>query len=133
MNDDPLSSAPELADPAVTLEELASAHRSLRTAFHVSLVLLVILSGSLFIFFLREVSLARRQMNELTTAVLEYEKSAVPLMEDFRMKLQAFSSRHPDFLPIYTKYFGQTNAPAANPGAAQPLSNSNTPRLPPPP
>jgi hypothetical protein len=99
--------------PEVTLEALAHAHQSLRSAFHVTLVMMVILAGSLFVFFLREVSIARRQIAELTQVVADYEKNAVPLMEDFRAKLQVFARSHPDFVPIYTRYFGTNPAPAA--------------------
>src|SRR5438105_14489035 len=104
----PLASTP--AAPALTLEALAEAHQSLRAAFHVALVMLFILTGSLFVFFLREVSLARRQIAELTQVVTEYEKNSVPVMEDFRAKLQVFMRSHPDFSPIYAKYFGSSNA-----------------------
>lgn len=128
----PLHSTPDV--PELSLESLAAAHRSLRQAFHVSLILLAVLTGSLFVFFLREVSLARRQMSELSQVVLEYERTAAPVMEEFRSKLQIFTQDHPDFAPIYRKYFGGTNVPggsAVAPGRAQPLSNSTGVRLPP--
>jgi len=119
------------AGPEPALEALAQAHQSLRTSFHVTLVMLVVLSGSLFVFFLREVSLARRQISELNQVVADYEKNAVPLMDDFRTKLQVFTKSNPDFGPIFLKYFG-TNAAAVppSPHRAQPLTNSNAPRLP---
>src|SRR6187455_22075 len=101
---EPLPAAPE-----PTLESLVRAHQSLRTSFHVTLVFIVVLTASLFVFFLREVSLARRQVTELNLVVADYEKTAVPLMDDFRVKLQAFSKSYPDFTPIFLKYFG-TNA-----------------------
>jgi hypothetical protein len=123
------------AAPMPSLEALVQAHQSLRSAFHVTLVMFVILTGSLFVFFLREVSLARRQINELTQVVAEYEKNAVPLMEDFRTKLQVFARSHPDFQPIYTRYFGMSNASpsAASPGGkAQPAgANPAGARMPP--
>jgi hypothetical protein len=133
MSDTPTPLAPHPGPPSVTLESLAEAHESLRTALHVTLVMLVILTGTLFVFFLREVSIARRQIAELTQVVGDYEKSAVPLMEDFRSKLQAFAKTHPDFAPIYARYFGSTNsAPLSSPMKAQPLStNPSAARLPP--
>ena len=110
------------AGPAPTVETLAQAYQSLRSAFHITLVMLVILTGSLFVFFLREVSIARRQIAELTQVVVEYEKNSVPLMEDFRTKLLVFTRTHPDFQPIYTRYFGSNTAagPASSGGKAQP-------------
>lgn len=117
----------------MNLESLVAAHHSLRRAFHLSLILLACLSGSLFVFFVREVSIARRQINELTQVVLEYERSALPVMEEFRTKLQAFSKEHPDFAPIYIKYFGSNPPPEKqSPGRAQPVTNIGA-RLPPAP
>lgn len=90
--------------------------------------MLLILAGSLFVFFLREVSLARRQSAELAQMVNDYEKNAYPAMEKFRDKLQQFTQTHPDFAPIYTKYFGSSDGlPGANGGRG----NTSPARLPP--
>jgi hypothetical protein len=134
MSDSPNPLAPIPNAPAVTLEELAAEHQSLRTALHVTMVMIIVLTASLFVFFLRELSLARRQIAELTQGIAEYEKTAVPVMEDFRGKLQAFARVHPDFAPVYTKYFGTNAAPLGqSPAKAQPLATNNGPvRLPPP-
>jgi hypothetical protein len=136
MSDSPSPLAPIPGAPDITIEALVEAHQSLRTAFHITLVLLVILTGSLFVFFLREVSIARRQIADLTQVVVDYEKNAVPLMEDFRTKLQVFARTHPDFNPIYLKYFGSTNAAPLTRSTprTQPLgTNPNAARLPPSP
>jgi hypothetical protein len=133
---DPTSPLPVPEVPGLTLEALADAYQGLRTALHVTLVMLVILCGALFVFFLREVSLARRQINELAQVVADYQKSSLPLMEDFRTKLQVFTRAHPDFAPLYAKYFGSTNAAplTQSSGRAQPVpANSNAARLPPSP
>ena len=90
----------------------------------------MILTGSLFVFFLRESSIARRQIGQLAQAVAEYDRTAVPLMKDLRNKLQAFAQTHPDFVPIYTKYFGVASGPASSPGSV-PAKPVNAPRLPP--
>ena len=126
MNDpaSPLDPAP--AASQLSLEALAVDQQALRRALHLTLFLFLILTGSLFIFFLREVSIARRQVSELTQVVVDYEKNAVPAMEDFRAKLQAFSRAHPDFMPIYIKYFGSSNSPSLQTGGsnrAQPMQN----------
>jgi hypothetical protein len=136
MSDDLTSPlAPTPGAPELSLESLAAAHHSLRTAFHVTLVLLMVLTGSLFVFFLREVSLARRQIGDMTNAIVEYEKTSVPLMEDFRTKLQGFARTHPDFNPVYTKYFGSNSAPSSQSQSsprAQPVAPSPaTARMPP--
>jgi hypothetical protein len=119
--------------PPVDLEELWAAHRSLRTSFHITLGLLLVLSGSLSVYFIRELSNARRQTTELTQLVNDYERNFLPLMENFRTKLLDFAQVHPDFAPIYRKYFGTNTAPVnQSPARAQPLSNTAGPRLPPP-
>ena len=131
MNDSSTPLASSSAAQNLSLESLAQAYQSLRAAFHVTLVLLFILTASLFVFFMRETSIARRQILQLSQAVAEYDRTAVPVMKDLRNKLQAFAATHADFAPIYTKYFGATSAPAAGPGAvpAQPVNGA---RLPPP-
>jgi hypothetical protein len=130
----PLPVSTPAAPPPLTMESLLEAHNALRSSLHVTLVMLFILSGSLFVFFLREVSLARRQTIELRQVVADYEKNAYPMMESFRIKLQAFAQTHPDFNPIYARYFGTTNASAAGPSSAKspPSSNVSPARLPPP-
>jgi hypothetical protein len=97
------------ADPEARLNALERAHASLRTSFHVTLVLLLILSGALFASFLREVSIARQHIHDLTLVVGEYQKNSAPVIEDFRRKLHAFTQAHPDFAPIYNKYFTAPN------------------------
>jgi hypothetical protein len=110
------------------LEALSSAYHSLRATLQVALLMLLILSGGLFVFFLREVSLARRQITELTQVVVDYQKNTFPAMESFRSKLQIFAQSHPDFAAIYGRYFGVTNL---NPATAEGRTPSNAARLPP--
>lgn len=126
-----MNNAPSPLEP-VTLEELARAHRSLRAAFNVTLVMLLILTGSLSVFFMREISIARKQITELTRVVVEYEKSGAPVVADLRAKMQAFARSHPEFAPIYARYFG-TNAPQGTQevSSAQPAPSASVPRLPP--
>src|SRR5215813_7389492 len=101
MSDSPSPLVPLPAAPEPSLESVVQGQQALRTALHITLVMFIVLAGSLFVFSLREVSLARRQVAELTQVVAEYEKNAVPLMEDFRAKLQVFARTHPDFAPVY--------------------------------
>jgi hypothetical protein len=117
-------------DSGLSLEALADAHERLRMAFHVTLGLLVILTFSLFVFFLRETSLARRQIAEMAQFVAQYEKGEGRAINDFRIKLQGFAKTHPDFVPVYNKYFG-SNTPAGGPNSAQPVGEPPSARMPP--
>lgn len=127
MSDAPSPLEPPPGPSTAGLEELARAYRSLRSAFHVTLVMLLILTGSLSVFFMREISIARKQMLELTRVVVEFEKNGVPVVEELRSKLHAFAQGHPDFAPIYARYF-ETNAAAGT----QAVSRAQPPlRMPP--
>ncbi|MEW6157275.1 MAG: hypothetical protein AB1813_07570 [Verrucomicrobiota bacterium] len=106
---DPLTSPPAPAAPS--LEELRASFRSLRLLLNVVLVALILLTTSVLAFLFKEQSMVQKQIVELSKFVADYEKNSVPLMEDFRTKLESFAKAHPDFRPILIKYFG-TNAPA---------------------
>ncbi len=95
--------------------------RSLRRSFQYTLLLMIILSGSLFVFLLREVSAVRRQNLELGRVITEYQRVGAPSLEDFRKKLVEYAHSHPDFGPIMGKYFTATNPPAQNGPALLPV------------
>ena len=75
---------------------------------------MLILTGSTFVFLLREVSATRSQVSELTQYVAAYEKNSVPVMRQFRDKLIDFAKSNPDFTPILSKYVNPTNYAAAS-------------------
>jgi predicted PurR-regulated permease PerM len=102
----------------VSLDELQRSLRTLRAMFNVVLVILLVLTGSLFLFLLREVSQIRRQTRELTQFVDNYEKTSLPAMLEFRNKLQEFAKGHPDFRAILAKYMNPTNTPPGRPQEA---------------
>lgn len=121
---------PTPASSNAALERLEQSYRSLRKLFNITLAALLILSGSLFVFFLREVSLANRQITELTQFVIDYERSSVPLMDSFHAKLVEFAKANPDFGAIMAKYYspsgGLTNRMAPGQGGpvgVPPLTN----------
>jgi hypothetical protein len=95
--------------------------RSLRRGFQYTLVLMLVLSASLFVFLLREVSAVRRQNLELGRAISDYQRVGAPSLEDFRKKLVEYAHTHPDFGPILGKYFAATNPPPQNGPPLSPL------------
>ncbi len=88
--------------------------RILRTALIQVIVAMFLLTGTFFIYLYREVILVRRQSDELARMVLEYQKTALPQLQEFKAKLHSYSKTNPSFAPIYGKYFG-TNAPESGP------------------
>jgi hypothetical protein len=119
-------------DTQARLNALQKSHDSLRNSFHLTLVLLLILTGALFASFLREVSIARRHIHDLTLVVAEYQKNSLPVIEDLQRKLQIFIQAHPDFTPVYYKYFSATNAPSTGQQWPQaPAETNPVVRLPP--
>ena len=94
---------------AATIDQLQESYRSLRSLFLLATVSMLILTSSLFVFLLREVSAARRQVSQLTQYVAGYEKNSVPRMRQFRDKLVNYAKSDPDFVSILSKYVNPTN------------------------
>ena len=116
--------------PAAELSatRLEEEFRSMRSMFYLALVSMIILEASLCLFLLRELTLVRRQTRELNVFVNDYNQNSVPVMKDFQTKLEEFSKRNPDFLPILRHYGlgGDTNAPSGSGPVITPATNSMT-------
>jgi hypothetical protein len=104
------------------------------------LVLLVIVSGTLTIFLLREMKTITAEVNGFrpgaTNAIAIYQKQQGPMMLEFAKKIQQYGQTHPDFAPVLTKWdpvfvgwgwkIGASTG--ATPGAVAPAgARSNTP------
>ncbi len=113
---EPLNSDP--TKPEVTVESLRESVHGLRTLFHAQLVALIVLSGSVSVYMLRQVSIVRRQVAEMSQFVNDYETNTKPKMESFLAKLQQFTKTNPDFAPILNKF--NPNAPVTAPAGAAP-------------
>lgn len=87
--------------------------RGMRKAVENVSIAILIVCGAMLVFIYRQATLMRTQTAELSEAIMEFERSGAPaVVEDLRQRLFAFSREHPDFKPIFTRYFG-TNEPAA--------------------
>lgn len=90
---------------------------TLRCQLNSVLVLLLVVSATLTIFFMRQATEARKQRDAIQRIVTEYNQIGAPALNDFAAKLREYSKSHPDVLPILTKYgvMQMTNlaAPAA--------------------
>jgi len=111
------SNQPDLSDvslsggfrgPEPSVEELRQAYDSLRHLVISVLVLLIVVSGTLNLFLLRQAKYARADVAaikpQVTQLVADYNKNKAPLIQDFARKLVDFGEKHPDFMPILQKY-----------------------------
>jgi hypothetical protein len=102
--------------PGSTIEELQQQVRTLQTFFIATLAVLVLLSGSLNLFVLRQVSLVSKQSEETQKFVTEYHSNSVPVITEFVKKLTAAAKTNTEVARLLTKYNIQD--PVANPGAS---------------
>ena len=87
-----------------TIDELQKQVRTLQTLFVATLAVLVLLSGSLNLFVLRQVSMASKQSEETQRFVTEYETVSAPMITEFLHKLTAASKTNADVARLLTKY-----------------------------
>lgn len=113
--------------PAATQPELTALQEQcaqLRQWVTSLLLILIVISGTLSIFLLRQWRFARSELNNIPPAALqmisEYNTSR-PGIEDFLRKLADYSRTHPDFAPIAGRY--HLNEYLPKPGAV-PVTSS---------
>src|SRR5580693_7285659 len=97
---EPASQSPSGSGATELQEEL----QSLRTLIIAALVLLVVFSGSVNIYLLKQVSLVRNQI-DVSKAVFtaEVQNFNTPKAIDYWNHLMAYARTHPDFAPIVNK------------------------------
>ena len=80
----------------------------LRNLLQITLIALVLISGSFAGFIYIQMKLVRGQLSEQRPGVLkamrDYNDISRPLIEKFTAKIQAYGATHPDFRPILQKY-----------------------------
>lgn len=108
------------------LGQLQSECDSLRNLLTLSLVLIIVVSGSLSLFLWRQVSVTRQELEEYRPQVAmmlnRYQKQMGPATENFIRKLLEYSKTHPDFTPTLTKFGIKSTSPTAAPGPAPAVS-----------
>ncbi|MEO8425567.1 MAG: hypothetical protein ABI651_00500 [Verrucomicrobiota bacterium] len=102
-----------------SVESFQQACHSLRTLIDTVLVILLVLTWSVNIFLLKQLSLVRNEVEERQRFIVDYEKNTVPLMGEFLTRLQRFTKTNPDFTNILHKYWMPTNAAAGVPVSPQ--------------
>jgi hypothetical protein len=85
---------------------------SLRRLVQATAVSVLILTGTVFIYLYRQVVLVRRQTAELVRYLAEVDRAGMPeFVEKVRASFNDYRKTHPDFNPIYTRFFGTNEAP----------------------
>jgi hypothetical protein len=89
------------------------------------LILVIVISGTLGIYLLRQWQSSRKDLAAIrppaAQMIAEYQKVSGPLMSDFVKKITDYGRTHPDFAPVLAKYglrpTGPTNTALTAPGA----------------
>jgi hypothetical protein len=72
------------------------------------LILLIVVSGTLSIYLLRQWRTVSKELTayrpQAAQVVNAYQKAEAPAMQEFVKKITEFGRTHPDFAPIMTKY-----------------------------
>jgi hypothetical protein len=95
-------------------EDLKATCALLRHQLNSVLVLLLVVSATSTIFFMRQAGEAGKQRDAIQRIVTEYNQTSEPALNEFTAKLREYARTHPDVVPILTKYgVLQVNNPAA--------------------
>lgn len=115
---DKASSPGSTPAPQADLNALQRECESLRHLVISILVLLIVISGAVNLFILRQTKYVQTDLKAVRPQVAqmleEYNRTSAPLMNDFVQKLVVFGQKNSDFVPILLKYrLISTNPPAA--------------------
>jgi hypothetical protein len=106
------------------VSELQKEIQSLRQLITSLLLLLVVVSGTLSIFLLRQWKMARNDLAAIRPGALQiindYNQQRAPRMDAFIQKLKEYGRTHPDFVPILERYQLVTNPPTVSAPIAPP-------------
>ncbi len=112
MENEPLNSVPRSE-----IAELKTACDSLHSTLVGLLLVLILVSGTICVFLLRQATYAKMDLNMVypgyTNAMAQYERTR-PIIDETVKKLQDFGRTNADFVPILAKYNllpGATSAP----------------------
>ncbi|HOX56512.1 MAG TPA: hypothetical protein P5205_06490 [Candidatus Paceibacterota bacterium] len=88
--------------------DLQAQHDSLRHLVVSILILVIVISGTLNIFLLRQWRSSSKDLAAIrpqaAQMINDYQKVSGPLMTDFIKKITEYGRVHPDFAPILAKY-----------------------------
>jgi hypothetical protein len=97
---------PDSGLPHAVENDAQTQYSALRRLSHATAVSVLILAGTLFVFLYRQVVLVRRQTAELSRYINEVDNSGMSnFVERVHLKFDDFRKTHPDFNPIYNRYW----------------------------
>jgi hypothetical protein len=106
-----------VSTPALDTPDLRDEIESLRHLIGTILILLVVVSGTLTIYLLREMKNTSGQLEAFrpgaTNMIAVYQKQQAPAMDDFVKKITQYGQTHKDFEPILFKWGLKSTAPTA--------------------
>jgi hypothetical protein len=92
------------------------------------LILVIVISGTLNIYLLRQWRTASKDLAgirpQAAQMIADYQRVSAPLMTDFVKKITEYGQTHPDFAPILAKYGIKADGPT---GAAPATTTSPKP------
>jgi hypothetical protein len=98
------------------------AYDSLRQLVVSLLVMLIVVSGTLTMFLLRQYRWAQTDLTgvrqQVSGMAIEYKRTTEPVINDFVGKLVEYSKTHPDFNPVLAKYGIKPGGATGSPPAA---------------
>lgn len=113
------------------VNDLQAQYDALRHLVVSLMILVVVMSGTLNIYLLRQWRTTKRDLTgirpQATQMIAEYQKVSGPMMNDFIKKISEYGRTHPDFAPVLAKYGIK---PAAATGAV-PAAPTSLPAAPP--
>lgn len=92
------------SDLAVEVADLKSEVHALRRALTMMLAIVLFLTLALNAIFLWQNRVVSQQLGTARAERDQFQKSAVPAMDEFLQRLQRFAANNPDFQPILAKY-----------------------------
>ncbi|MCF7669499.1 MAG: hypothetical protein K9N48_06975 [Verrucomicrobia bacterium] len=98
--------------------------RRLQIQFLITLACLIVFTGALNLFLLKQTSRIRKEVVNLNEVVRNYETKTAPRIEEFVNALKEFADQNPDFKPVLSKYVEYVQRPQA----ANPDTNTGLPR-----
>ena len=112
MNDpeSPISPASSPSSDSQTIYEMRGAIESLRGVFQVVALSGIVLSATVMMYLYQQVSVVRRQNDELIAYINDFQTNIYPKFEMSRTNLQEFAKSNATIVPLINKYFPPTNA-----------------------